>query len=80
LEEWAVGREYCQTCESLKEFYWLKVNQFLLATRSASAWPPPLHTAGEEELIQLKDESLDALRELMRHAKVCYGLATEEAA
>ena len=75
-----MGREFCHTCESLKEFYWLKLNQFLLAARSNSAWPSARHVVAEEELVALKDESLDALRELMRHAKVCYGLAQDEAA
>ncbi len=75
-----MGREYCETCESLKEFYWLKMNQFLLAARSASAWPTAGYEAADERVQQLKDESLQALRELMRHAKACYGLATDEAA
>jgi hypothetical protein len=75
-----VGRESCQTCESLKEFYWLKLNQFLMAARSSSARPRLRPVADEEELLTLKDESLDALRHLMRHAKACYGLATDEAA
>ncbi|HEY3705644.1 MAG TPA: hypothetical protein VGL22_11320 [Terracidiphilus sp.] len=73
-----MSREFCQTCESLKEFYWLKLNQFLIAAGSSSAWPPPLHVAGEEELLVLKNESLDALRELMRHAKACYGLTIDD--
>ena len=76
----AVGREYCSTCDQLKELYWLKLNQFMLAARSVSAWPPPYHVAGDEELQVLKEESLDALRALMRHAKACYGLTNDEAA
>jgi hypothetical protein len=75
-----MGREYCRTCEALKEFYWLKLNQFLLAARSNSAWLPRRHRARDEEAQALKEESLMALRELMRHAKVCYGLVHEEAA
>jgi hypothetical protein len=75
-----VGRVNCSTCESLKEFYWLKLNQFLLAARSRSTWPSARHVAGDDELQQLKDESLDALRQLMRHAKACYGLVADEAA
>jgi hypothetical protein len=75
-----MGREYCRTCEALKEFYWLKMNQFLLAARSNAAWPPRRRRMGDEELLAMKEESLAALRELMRHAKVCYGLAHEEAA
>ena len=75
-----MGREYCRTCEALKELYWLKVNQFLLAARSNAAWPPRHRRMGDEELLAMKEESLAALRELMRHAKVCHGLAHEEAA
>jgi hypothetical protein len=75
-----VGRGYCRTCEAHKEFYWLKLNQFLLAARSNSSWPRRRYRAGDEELQILKDESLAALRELMRHAKVCYGLVRDEAA
>lgn len=74
-----MGRDHCSTCESLKEFYWLKLNQFQLAARSASAWPPR-EAVGDEELQRLKDESLDALRELMRHAKACYGLVLDHVA
>ncbi len=73
-------RGYCRTCEALKEFYWLKVNQFLLAVRSSSAWPQRRRRLDDEELQALKDESLAAFRELMRHAKACYGLVRDEAA
>ncbi|UWZ82007.1 hypothetical protein [Occallatibacter riparius] len=74
-----MGRRYCRTCEALKEFYWLKVNQFLLAVRTSSAWPQR-RRLDDEELQALKDESLAAFRELLRHAKACYGLVRDEAA
>jgi len=75
-----MGREYCRTCEALKEFYWLKLNRFLLAARSSSGWGQRRYRVGDDELQAIKDESLVALRELMRHAKACYGLARDEAA
>ena len=75
-----MGRRYCRRCEALKEFYWLKVNQFLLAARSNTAWPHRRRRLDDHELQALKDESLAAFRELMRHAKVCYGLVQDEAA
>ncbi len=75
-----MGREYCRTCEALKEFYWLKLNRFVLAARSSSAWGPRRYRMGDDELQAIKDESLVALRELMRHAKACYGLVRDEAA
>lgn len=65
----------CYECEVLKEFYWLKVNQFLLASRSLSA--PRLsgrRAATEEELQTLKDEAMGALSALISHWKTCYGL------
>ena len=80
LEERTVGREPCRTCEALKELYWLKLNRFLLAARSNSSWPPRRRRVRDEEVEALKEESLAALRDLMRHAKVCYGLVHDEAA
>jgi hypothetical protein len=35
---------------------------------------------GENELQELKEESLSALRALLQHVKACYGLAHDEAA
>jgi hypothetical protein len=75
-----MGREYCRTCEALREFYWLKLNQFLLAVRSSPRWAPRRRRLEDDELQAIKDESLVALRELMRHAKACHGLARDEAA
>jgi hypothetical protein len=75
-----MGREYCRTCEALKEFYWLKLNQFLLAVRSSPRWAPRRQRLEDDELQAIKDESLMALRELMRHAKARHGLARDEAA
>lgn len=73
-----MSRGQCETCAALKQYYRLKLNQFLLAARSGSGWQG--QTPAEEELARLKDESLQAMTELMRHAKACYGLATDEAA
>jgi hypothetical protein len=75
-----VGRAYCSTCEALKEFYWLKLNRFLLAARSASAWGAHRYRTDEDALQVSKEESLAALRTLIRHATACYGLAEDEAA
>ena len=72
-----MDRQQCHTCEMLKEYYALKFNQFVLAGRFNST----SHVgqgAEEEELISLKDEALEALTALMRHAKVCYGLEDVE--
>jgi hypothetical protein len=68
-----MDRQQCHTCEMLKEYYALKFNQFVLAGRFNSLSP---HGQGaeEEQLLTLKDEALEALTALMRHAKVCYGL------
>jgi hypothetical protein len=70
----------CYECEVLKELYWLKVNQFLLATRSLGG--PRLHgrRAREDEVWALKDEALGALSALISHWKRCYGLSEERAA
>lgn len=75
-----MGRDSCRTCELLKEFYRLKLNQFLLAARSNSAWQHRGRTAHDDEIEALKQESLEALSALMRHAKACYGLVSDEAA
>lgn len=74
-----MGREYCETCETLKELYRLKLNQFLLAARSASATPPGPRV-GEDELLVLKDETLAALRGFLQHANACFGLAQQDEA
>lgn len=72
-----MNREQCHTCEMLKQYYSLKFNQFVLAGRSGSTLPGNGQGDPEEQLAQLKDEALDALTVLMRHAKVCYGLVSE---
>jgi hypothetical protein len=72
-----MNRQQCHTCEMLKEYYALKFNQFVLAGRFGSA-PPLGQGAEEEQLVTLKDEALEALTALMRHAKVCYGLEDVE--
>ncbi len=72
-----MDRQQCHTCEMLKEYYALKFNQFVQAGRFGSA--PPLGQGTEEEqLVTLKDEALEALSVLMRHAKACYGLEDVE--
>ena len=71
----------CYECEVLREFYWLKVNQFLLATRSPNE--PHAYSAqvaSEEEVQALKDEALGALSALIGHWKACYGLSESLAA
>jgi hypothetical protein len=73
----ATVRQSCRTCELLKEFYRLKLDQFLYAARSPSAWHRHGHLVREDEAHVLKQESLDALTALMRHAKICYGLENE---
>ena len=73
-----MGRTTCRTCELLKEFYRLKLNQFLLAARSTSAWHWHGHSVQEDEVQALKQESLEALTALIRHAKECYGLVEEQ--
>jgi hypothetical protein len=66
---------HCYECEVLKEFYWLKVNQFLLATRPASAQGPGGGSFTDEEMQALKDDAMEALSALISHWKSCYGLA-----
>jgi hypothetical protein len=65
----------------LKEFYWLKLNQFLLAARSASASLSRIENLpGEDQVEKSKEDALEALNALLHHAKACYGLANDEAA
>ena len=65
---------------SLKEFYWLKVNQFLLASQSLSVHRALGRRTSEDEVRVLKDEAIGALSALIRHWKVCYGMADDRAA
>lgn len=68
----------CHTCDVLKEIYWLRVTRFILAGRSTRA------SAGrgfsELEVQALKDQSIDALRTLLRHRNSCHDLTVENAA
>lgn len=73
-------RHSCYECEVLKELYWLKVNQFLLALQSRSAHRAPARRTSEEDVRVLKDEAMGALSALIRHWKVCYGMAEDRAA
>lgn len=66
----------CHECEVLKDFYWLKVNQFLIATRpGAGASSGDLPAVSDEEIQILHEEALQALSGLIRHWKACYGLS-----
>lgn len=69
----------CHECEVLKDFYWLKVNQFLQATRSRSGHPlSGVLAASEDEIQILKEEALQALSALISHWKACYGLSDDQ--
>lgn len=74
-------RHSCYECEVLKEFYWLKVNQFLVATRShGTSRAHGRRVAADDELKSLKDEAMGALSALISHWKACYGLSEDRAA
>lgn len=81
--DWAVSRSDCHECEVLKDYYWLKVNRFLLELRSFSK--PYLSRSvfprnQDEEIKDAKEEALNALRALVSHLKACYDLDRERAA
>jgi hypothetical protein len=68
----------------LKDFYWLKVNRFLLTLRSFSvpqwsnssgSWADP-----DLEIKEAKEQALGALCALISHLKSCYALDRELAA
>ena len=71
-------RHVCHTCDDLKEIYWLKASQFVLAVRSAR--PPVAGRKNEDELQALKNGAMDALRTLLRHINSCYGFTLDGAA
>lgn len=78
-----MSRGDCHDCEVLKDYYWLKVNRFLLTLRS---FPKP-HLVGtssrddrDEEIKDAKQEALRALSALISHLKSCYELNRELAA
>ena len=75
-----MARDRCRTCELLKELYRLKLNQFQLAARSASAWSKNGLAVREDAAQVMKRESLDALSALIQHANACYGLVADKAA
>ena len=67
----------CPDCELLKDYYWLKVNRFLLALRPHSR-PYMVGFASradqDHEIKDAKDQALRALGELISHLKACYDL------
>lgn len=73
-------RHSCYECDVLKEFYWLKVNQFLVATRSHSSSRLHVRRASEDDIKAMKEEAMGALSALISHWKGCYGLTTDRAA
>jgi len=52
----------------------------LLAARSSSARSRLGFAGWDNEVLQRKEEALDALRSLIRHATECYGIHRNEAA
>lgn len=79
----AVSRSGCHECEALKDYYWLKVNRFLLELRPYSK---PYLTGSvfqrnqDDEIKDAKEEALHALSALVSHLKACYALDRERAA
>lgn len=81
MEDQLAMQCYCDECEVLKEYYWLKVNNFLVAVQSLNN--PSLLSgipATPEEIEVLKNEALRALREMIAHWKDCYGLPQQDMA
>lgn len=84
LEVWsiAVGQNHCRDCELLRDFYWLKVNRFLLTLRPVSAPHSGRHNnhtnveQGIEsgEIQAAKAEALRAMCALVSHLKACYAI------
>jgi hypothetical protein len=76
-------RSECHECEALKDYYWLKVNRFLLELRPFSKPYLSGSVFGRSQDDQIKDakeEALLALRALVSHLKACYALDREHAA
>ena len=83
LGDWAVSRSDCHECEVLKDYYWLKVNRFLLELRPFSKpylTSPFFPRNQDEEIKDAKEQALNALRALVSHLKACYALERERAA
>ena len=74
-----MNRHVCHTCDVLKEIYWLKAGQFVLAARGLRPFAAG-RRVNDDELKALKDDAMDALRTLLRHVNSCYGFARENAA
>ena len=78
-----MSRSDCHDCEVLKDYYWLKVNRFLLELKSfpKSYWSGSgFQTDQDDEVKDAKEEALHALRILVSHLKTCYALDRERAA
>jgi hypothetical protein len=81
--DWVVRRSECHECEALKDYYWLKVNRFLLELRSFSKPYPAdsvFRRSQDDEIRDATEEALHALRALVSHLKTCYALDRERAA
>ena len=64
-------REYCHTCVMLEDFYRIKLDRFLLAARTSTTWSQTDLLHWDREVLDLKQESLQALRCLQRHVTGC---------
>ena len=56
----------------LEDFYRIKLNRFLLAARSSLTWSRDSALDGwDREVLEAKDEALNALRCLQQHSAKC---------
>lgn len=77
-----MGRCECRDCELLRDYYWLKVNRFLLTLRSFSISHLSRGSRADQdrEIKEAKEQALRALCALISHLKSCYALDREQAA
>jgi hypothetical protein len=78
-----VGRSNCRDCALLKDYYWLKVNRFLLTLRSFQKphlVGATLRSDHDHEIKDAKEQALEALRAFISHLKTCYELDRVRAA
>lgn len=78
-----MGRYDCRDCELLKDYYWLKVNRFLLTLKSFSkshAGGSTIRADHDQEIGTAKEDALHALCALISHLKSCYALDRDIAA
>src|SRR5258708_39887805 len=71
LERGLVGRDNCQTCLLLEEYYRLKVNDYVLAA-AAAPWSPlvgPIPIS--DDLCRARSLTLRTARPLLKHLKTC---------